>query len=60
MTFRAIFSDFVPVVFPRRAKGERSAFICQGQIKINAEKLLPSHVFQQVGLMAAEEQAEYF
>jgi hypothetical protein len=40
--------------------GNGSASICQGKIKINAENLLPSHVFQQVALMAAEEQAEYF
>jgi hypothetical protein len=31
-----------------------------GQIKINAEKLLPFHVFEQVALMTAEERAEYF
>jgi hypothetical protein len=44
---------FVPTVSPRQAYWKRSASICQGQIKINSEKLRPFHVFQQVALIAA-------
>jgi len=49
-----------PALSPRVEHGKRSASICPGQIKIKVEKLLPSHVFHQVALMAAKERAEYF
>lgn len=59
---RQIEAEAPQVVVPGAAgtgARKRSASICQGQIKINTEKLLPNHVSEQVALMAAKEKAEY-